>query len=126
MDVRPDEKAVEPLVVMSFEGMPVTAVEGVMPGLTMDMDAAFPVGTHVRFELEARLANVRYEEGKGRHRGDFIRKQVLVIEGVKLLAAFVPMEQVAGGLAGSVDLVEDDEVQDEAVQTPVGNEDVGF
>lgn len=123
MDVRSDERAVEPLVALSFEGMPVTGMEGVLSSVSLTMPDGYPIGTHIRFEVEVRVANVRYEEGKGRHKGDFVRRHMFATEGVTLLAAFVPADQVEGSLGGSQSLVED---EDEPFQTPVQNEDVGF
>lgn len=120
----PTEKAVEPLPPMSFEGIPVTGMEGVLPSITLDMPEGYPLGTHLRFEVEVRIANVRYEEGKGRKRSDFIRRHVFATEGVTLAAAFVPGEAASapvGSAAGSAGLLEDEELAEvqEAVQTPV-------
>lgn len=132
-DLHEGEKPVEPILAQTFEGSVVTKMEGVLPMVTLDMPEGYPVGTHLRFEIEVRVANVRFEEGKGRHAADFSRKHVLVTEGVQLTAAFIPSEldsATIGSAAGAADLVEDEEEPeqieqfeelplDPAFQTPV-------
>lgn len=103
------EKPVEPIQQMSFEGIPVTGTEGMISSMTLDMEAGYPIGTHLRLEVEVRVANVRYEEGKGRRKGDFIRRHVFATEAVTLTSAFLPSEESSaptGNLGGSEGLVE--------------------
>lgn len=117
-DLHDGEKPVEPILSQTFEGMPVTGFQGVLPMVTLDMPEGYPLGTHLRFEVEVRVANVRYEEGKGRHKADFTRRHVLVTEGVELKAAFIPSEldtATYGTATAAADLVEDEE---EAEQVP--------
>lgn len=115
------EKPVEPVAALSFEGIAVTGVEGVLPSVRLEMPEGYPIGTHLRFEVEVRVANVRYEEGTGRKKGDFIRKQVFAAEGVTLTGAFLPGEEASapvGSAAGSEGLLE----PEEAVPAPVEQE----
>lgn len=106
------EKPVEPILAQTFEGNVVTKMEAVIPMVTLDMPEGYPVGTHLRFEVEVRVGNVRFEEGKGRHKAEYSRKHVLSTESVQLTAAFLPSEldtATYGTAAGVADLVEDDE-----------------
>lgn len=108
----PTEVAVEPMVYAMFEDNIVTAMEGVLPLVTMEMMEGYKLGTHIRFEFETRVANIRYEEGKGKKRGDFIRRHMLTAESVTFLGAFLPGEAdtaATGTLADSSSLVEDEE-----------------
>lgn len=108
-----EEVPVEPVTTLSFEGIPVTGVEGVIPSIPLEMPDGYPIGTHLRFEVEVRVANVRYEEGKGRKKGDFIRKHIFATEAVTLTGAFVPGEQAtapSGSVAGSEGLLEPEDV----------------
>jgi hypothetical protein len=117
-DLHEGEKPVEPILAQTFEGMAITKMEGVLPMVTLEMPEGYPVGTHLRFEVEVRVANVRFEEGKGRHAADFSRKHVLVTEGVQLTAAFLPSEldsAVVGTAAGVANLVEDEDEQPEQI-----------
>jgi hypothetical protein len=123
----PTEVAVEPMAYAIFEDNVVTAMEGVMPLVNMEMVEGYKLGTHLRFEIEARVANVRYEEGKGKRRGDFIRRHMLAPEGITVLAAFIPGEAetaVTGSLGDSSTLVEDEieeqiEPASEIMEAPV-------
>lgn len=119
MDERqnPEEVPVEPVTALSFEGIPVTGVEGVIPSIPLEMPDGYPIGTHLRFEVEVRVANVRYEEGKGRKKGDFIRKHIFATEAVTLTDAFVPGEGATapmGSAAGSEGLLEPEEASSTA------------
>jgi len=106
------EKPVEPILAQTFEGNVVTKMEAVIPMVTLDMPEGYPVGTHLRFEVEVRVGNVRFEEGKGRHKAEYSRKHVLSTESVQLTAAFLPSEldtATYGTAAGVADLVEDED-----------------
>lgn len=126
----PTEVAVEPMAYAIFEGNVVTAMEGVMPLVNMEMIEGYKLGAHLRFEIEARVANVRYEEGKGKRRGDFIRRHMLAAEGITILSAFIPGEAetaVIGNLGDSSTLVEDEieeqvEPASEIMEAPVETE----
>lgn len=113
-DLHEGEKPVEPILAQTFEGNVVTKMEGVLPMVTLEMPEGYPTGTHLRFEVEVRVANVRFEEGKGRHAADFSRKHVLVTEGIQLTAAFIPSEldtATEGSASSAADLVQDDEAE---------------
>lgn len=126
----PTEVPVEPMVYAIFEGNVVTAMEGVLPLVNMEMIEGYKLGTHLRFEIEARVANVRYEEGKGKRRGDFVRRHMLAAESVTILSAFIPGEAetaVIGNLGDSSTLVEDEieeqvEPESEIMEAPVETE----
>lgn len=125
----PTEKVAEPIATLSFEGIPVTGIEGTLPSVQLDMPEGYPVGTHLRFEVEVRIANVHHDEGKGRKRADFIRRHVFAVEEVTLKAAFIPGEAASaplGNLAGSEHLTEPEEPEalQEAPQTLTSSETV--
>lgn len=117
----PTRLPVEPIPVVMFEGNLVTIMEGSIPMVNMEMEEGYPLGTHLKFEIELRVANVRYEEGKGtKRRGEYVRKHVFATESVRLTEAFLPGELETipvGNLASSEGLLEDEE--DEHPQIPV-------
>jgi len=81
----------------TFEGEFISEMEGRLPAFTIDMPEGYTRGTHLRFNVEVRVKNVRYDETR---RGDLIRQHIFAIEEVALVSAFSP-EQDNTGVGGS-------------------------
>ena len=116
VEVDPTRHDVEPMPVVMFEGNLVTLMDGALPLVNMEMTEGYPLGAHLKFEVEVRVANVRYEEGKGaQRRGQYVRKHIFATETVKLLEAFIPGEletATVGNASSSENLLEDEEVEE--------------
>jgi hypothetical protein len=84
--------------VVEFEGAYVTQMEGRLPSISLEMDEGYKRGTILRLQVEVRVKNVRYEEGRN---GELTRQHVFALDGVQLVAAFSPEEanDAVGGSA---------------------------
>jgi len=102
-----------PVVAATFEGDVITGQEGRLPAVSFEMPDSYTRGTILRMEVEVRVKNVRYEEGR---RGDLVRQHVLVLESIALKAAFQSHEEVSVG--GSASATPD--------QTSEGAEEIGL
>lgn len=89
-----------------FEGEFIRSFEGKLPALTLDMPEGYRRGTHLKLEVEVRIRNVDFIEGKSRNgeRGDLSRNHVFALEEIRLADAWDPATRpsnVGGNVAGS-------------------------
>ena len=95
-DARP-----EPLVIDQFEGEYVRLHSGKLPAINLEMDQGFTRGTHVRFQVEARVRNIGYPESTDKeHKGQLVREHRFVIEEVALVGA-MSADEANPGVGGS-------------------------
>jgi hypothetical protein len=91
MDEQPELEAPEaqPTQLYEFEGAVVSACEGKLPPIVLDMPEGFVRDTHLRMLVEVRVRSIRYEENRA---GELIRQHVFALDSVQLVAAFRPGE----------------------------------
>jgi len=87
-----------------FEGEFIRNFEGRLPALTLDMPEGYRRGTHLKLEVEVRIRNVDFIEGKSRNGepGDLSRNHVFALEEIRLVDAWDPANRpsnVSGNLA---------------------------
>lgn len=95
------------LPVVEFEGEFVRKMEGVLPQITMDMDAGYARGTHLKMMVEVRVRNVRFDEVKG----EVVRRHHFALEEIQLLGAYTA-DQVDPGVGGSASVAAPEEESD--------------
>lgn len=94
-----DTRAREPGV--EFEGESVHSMEGVLPGLTLDMPVGYTRGTHLALAVEVRVRHVTFAEDR---RGELVRRHSFALEEIRVTDAFDPNDRpdnVGGSMSGS-------------------------
>lgn len=104
-----------PMYVTMFEGAVVAEMEARLPAMTLALEESYTRGTHLRFEIEFRVKDVRHNENRD---GDLVRHHALALETVTLRAAFQPEDrnEPVGGSAGSHPKQTEQEIADLGVE----------
>lgn len=107
----PVHKTVE-IPIAVDEGEFVRYFIGKFPADSVELPVGYPRGTHLKFEMEARIRRTSTDEYTGgKRKGELYREHLMVIEEVRLIGAYAH-EEVDPGTGG--DLSEYDEELEEA------------
>lgn len=81
-------------------GAGIAGLEGKLPATTLVMESTYPLGTHLRLNIEARVKGMRIEEDKN---GQLMLYHQLAIVSAQFVTAFDPAEaaDTVGGSASS-------------------------
>lgn len=97
-DERPETAVAEAIPVSVFEGEYVRVMKGLLPALTLEMEAGYARGTHLQLMVEVRVRDVNFKEVQ---RGDLARIHSFALEQIQLIGAFTA-EQADPGVGGSL------------------------
>lgn len=108
MSTNPDARP-EPILIAEHEGEKVRFHRGKLPAITLDMAEGYPRGTHLFFQVEARVGPIKYDEitaKRDERHGELIREATLYIEEVGMLgvtSAAAAIPEIGGSASNRVE-----------------------